>query len=44
LYMGINVGAFSEKYRTLSTPSTRAESYQVHLTLETPASLKGSKI
>lgn len=38
LYMGIDVVAFSEKYRTLSTPSTRAASYQVHLTLEPPSS------
>ena len=43
VYMGIEVASSLKAPDSFDTP-TRAESYQVHLTLETPASLKGSKI
>jgi hypothetical protein len=44
LYMGIDVIAFSEEYGTLSAPFVKSKPYQVRLALETPFSVKGSKI
>ncbi|NWF72149.1 MAG: DUF309 domain-containing protein [Nitrospirae bacterium] len=43
-YMGIDVIAFSEAYRVISTPLANSTPYQIRLALEPPSSLKASKI
>ena len=44
LYMGIDVVALSEACRAISTHPSNSTSYQIRLSLETPSSLKASKI
>lgn len=43
LYMGINVIAFSEAYRVISTPLASSTPYQIRLAIEPPSSPKNLK-